>query len=254
MVQMTRSLEVDGVVWEVFANWRELDGLETVILTVTNTVTGEVFQSPSPTFKYIVARVEIAGLMKTISQTEEQLKLALDRARTAEQNESTRFTRHSDILTRGLLPWKLDMHQVYKEVDNQTLLSLWGIGLGKQKPNASLVTGTLPETWSVVLRGSSWLGHAPKACLQDAKGNVRGYFDPNWDTTSLILVPAVKITSWSGLQGSDSISVFFLDKKKEEWSMSSNQCDTTRKEQVSLEAETFADRQFPLRHDPAAYW
>lgn len=254
MVQITRPLEVNGVVWDVRVDWRALEDLETDFLSVTNTTTNKTFYPRSVTFKYIVTEVKIAWLNQNLLEIEEKLKATEKRARASDEGDRRRIVKHLDILTRAQMPWRINELQPYRGVDNQELLTQWGITLGKPQQDATLVSGTIPETWSVAIRGGSWLGYLPKACLQDEKGQVRGYFDPNWNETELTLVPAVKLKSWSNEEGNDGIDIFFLDRKKAEWSDWYYHRDTASKQQTSLNAQTYVDQQFPLRHDPIAYW
>ncbi len=253
MVEITRPLKVDGVVWDIRADWRALEGLETDFLSVTNTTTKKTFHPRSVTFKYIVAEVKIAGLMESLTETEAKLETTEKRAPTSEENFRIIVRRRSDILTRSEMPWRLNEHPIYTGVTNQELLARWGITLGKTHEDATSVDGTIPETWSVAIRGGSWLKYLPKACLQDEKGQVRGYFDPNW-IGELTLVPAVKLVPWSNDEGCDGIDVFFLDRKKAEWGAWHYHRDTASKQQTSLNALAYADQHFPLRHNPTAYW
>lgn len=273
MAAVLKTINVDcgsgiwGIRVEVVVEIRESEEKPNIIKSITNAMTREVYSPDSPTYNWVKAEMKIANLKKANAQKDEAIKFELNekdlmieevkrRATADETNKAIAANELMfDILSRTWLPSKVDPKPVYQNLTNEEVLALWGVRVNvRDIGHEKLSIAELPDSWSLVLR--SILGVKPldslvRICIQDTKGQIRGYFDPTWFHFGLFLTPAVHIRQWSHEEGCDGVDVYLLGQKV--WEEAYYHRDE-RAKQMLKNATTFADANYPLRHDPLAYW
>ncbi len=159
------------------------------------------------------------------------------------------FTHFFDPVTERVIPKDL-RNNGYKNHSAQAVLTAWGIILGKQHPKRPDVRHvTLPAGWQITCP----YGPEMEICyLIDQKGNVRSILFYG-KLTYTLLKQAVTIDA-SGNEDDSWVRVLVKEKLVfKTLTVAPEELEITYDDHFKV-AEEWADREYPNRHDPLAYW